>query len=130
MTDANAVLNTLTASNIFDLRGVVAVVTGGGTVSARLHVQRSDLTIRFVVHAFQGIGLMISSTLMANGATVYIIGPDQKQLDAIARTYNDAAQGHANRGKIVGLQGDVRPKVGLYTTYRLAHALTTFIRVG
>lgn len=130
MTDANAVLNTLTASNIFDLRGVVAVVTGGGTVSARLHVQRSDLTIRFVVHAFQGIGLMISSTLMANGATVYIIGPDQKQLDAIARTYNDAAQGHANRGKIVGLQGDVRSKVGLYTTYRLAHALIIFIRVG
>lgn len=47
MTDANAVLNTLTASNIFDLRGVVAVVTGGGTVSARLYIQRIDLTIRF-----------------------------------------------------------------------------------
>ena len=33
MADASAILNTLTASNIFDLRGVVAVVTGGGTVS-------------------------------------------------------------------------------------------------
>lgn len=28
-------LNELSASNIFDLRGVVAVVTGGGTVSTR-----------------------------------------------------------------------------------------------
>lgn len=27
-----AILDRLTASNIFDLRGVVAVVTGGGTV--------------------------------------------------------------------------------------------------
>lgn len=30
---ADAILERLTASNIFDLRGVVAVVTGGGTVS-------------------------------------------------------------------------------------------------
>lgn len=29
----------------------------------------------------QGIGLMISSTLIANGATVYIIGPKQADLD-------------------------------------------------
>ena len=30
----------------------------------------------------QGIGLMmISSTLLANGATVYIIGPEQEALD-------------------------------------------------
>lgn len=29
---ADVVLNNLSASNIFDLRGVIAVVTGGGTV--------------------------------------------------------------------------------------------------
>ena len=29
----------------------------------------------------QGIGLMIASTLVANGATVYIIGPKQADLD-------------------------------------------------
>ena len=54
---------------------------------------------------------MISSTLMANGATVYIVGPEQKQLDAIAETYNDAAQGNPGRGKLIGLEGDVRLKV-------------------
>lgn len=32
MADATTILNTLTASNIFDLKDVVAVVTGGGTV--------------------------------------------------------------------------------------------------
>jgi len=84
--NASTVLDKLTASNIFDLRGVVAVVTGGGT----------------------GIGLMISTTLLANGATVYIVGPEQEKLDSITRTYNEAA---ANRGgKFIGLQGDVRLK--------------------
>lgn len=32
LTMANVALNNLSASNIFDLRGVIAVVTGGGTV--------------------------------------------------------------------------------------------------
>lgn len=30
---------------------------------------------------YQGIGLMISSTLIANGAKVYIVGPEQHALD-------------------------------------------------
>jgi len=47
------------AANAFDLTDVIAVVTGGGT----------------------GIGLMISTTLMANGAKVYIVGPKQDELD-------------------------------------------------
>ncbi|THH11656.1 hypothetical protein EW145_g498 [Phellinidium pouzarii] len=84
----DAILSRLTASNIFDLRGVVAVVTGGGT----------------------GIGLMISTSLMANGATVYAIGPDQAKLDAIAKTYNDAAQGKEGKGKLIGIQGDISSK--------------------
>ncbi|EJC98020.1 NAD-binding protein [Fomitiporia mediterranea MF3/22] len=88
MSTPNAILDKLTASNIFDLRGVVAVITGGGT----------------------GIGLMISTTLMANGATVYIIGPKQEQLDAISKVYNDTVQGQSGRGKLVGLQGDIRLK--------------------
>ena len=32
---ADAVLHDLTSTNLFDLSGVVAVVTGGGTVSSR-----------------------------------------------------------------------------------------------
>jgi NAD(P)-dependent dehydrogenase (short-subunit alcohol dehydrogenase family) len=34
----------------------------------------------------KGIGLMISSALVANGATVYIIGPKQDDLDKYATT--------------------------------------------
>lgn len=67
---------------------------------------------------------MISTTLMANGATVYIVGPDQKQLDAIAKTYNDTAQGQPARGKLVGLQGDVRSKVGSHAHTQSGFNLT------
>ncbi|KZT69100.1 NAD(P)-binding protein [Daedalea quercina L-15889] len=85
---ADAVLDRLSAANIFDLRGVVAVVTGGGT----------------------GIGLMISSTLMANGATVYIIGPKQADLDRVARIYSEAAEKTGRPGRMYGLAGDIRSK--------------------
>ncbi|KAJ7649094.1 NAD(P)-binding protein [Mycena polygramma] len=82
---ADTLLESLTASNIFDLRGVVAVVTGGGT----------------------GIGMMISSTLVANGATVYIIGPGQQDLDRVCATYNAAAESSPNRGRMYGIEGDI-----------------------
>ncbi|KAA1476684.1 NAD(P)-binding protein [Dentipellis sp. KUC8613] len=85
---ADAILDRLTANNVFDLRGVVAVVTGGGT----------------------GIGLMISTTLVANGALVYIIGPKQEDLDKIAKVYNDAAAQKNISGKLIGIEGDVRWK--------------------
>ncbi|KAF7341124.1 NAD(P)-binding protein [Mycena venus] len=85
---ADTILESLTARNIFDLRGVVAVVTGGGT----------------------GIGMMISSTLVANGATVYIIGPSQADLDKVCATYNAAAENVPTRGRMYGLEGDVRLK--------------------
>ncbi|KZT07048.1 NAD-P-binding protein [Laetiporus sulphureus 93-53] len=80
---AEAVLEQLSASAIFDLRGVVAVVTGG---------------------------LMISSTLMANGATVYIIGPKQADLDKIANVYNEGAKKTNRPGRIYGIEGDIRRK--------------------
>jgi len=85
---ADSVLNHLSASNIFDLKGVVAVITGGGT----------------------GIGLMIATTLIANGATVYIIGPKQAEMDKIAKTYNDASENLPGKGKIYAIEGDVRHK--------------------
>ncbi|OBZ74873.1 Tropinone reductase 1 [Grifola frondosa] len=85
---ADAVLDRLTASNMFDLRGVVAVVTGGGT----------------------GIGLMITTTLVANGATVYIIGPKQVDLDRIANVYNEAAEQTKRPGRMYGIEGDIRLK--------------------
>ncbi|KAH9924073.1 NAD-P-binding protein [Fomitopsis serialis] len=86
---ADAVLNQLSAANAFDLRGVVAVVTGGGS----------------------GIGLMISSTLLANGATVYIIGPKQADLDRTVAVYNEAAERTGRSGRMYGLEGDIRSKL-------------------
>ncbi|KAJ6563575.1 hypothetical protein DFH09DRAFT_477668 [Mycena vulgaris] len=85
---ADTILESLTASTLFDLRGVVAVVTGGGT----------------------GIGMMIASTLVANGATVYIIGPAQEDLDKVSATYNAASEKVPTRGRMYGLEGDVRLK--------------------
>ncbi|KAJ7480685.1 hypothetical protein FB451DRAFT_1238209 [Mycena latifolia] len=85
---ADTILDSLTASTLFDLRGVVAVVTGGGT----------------------GIGMMISSTLVANGATVYIIGPGQEDLDKVCASYNAASEKVAAHGRMYGLQGDIRLK--------------------
>ncbi|KAI0692879.1 NAD-P-binding protein [Cytidiella melzeri] len=85
---ADALLNEVHVTNMFDLRGVVAVVTGGGT----------------------GIGLMISTTLMSNGATVYIIGPKQAELDRMAKIYNDAAVKTGKEGRLYGLEGDIRKK--------------------
>ncbi|KAJ6607201.1 hypothetical protein B0H10DRAFT_2014922 [Mycena sp. CBHHK59/15] len=85
---ADMILESLSASNIFDLRGVVAVVTGGGT----------------------GIGLMIASTLVANGATVYIIGPGQETLDKLCARYNAAAEKTTTGGRMYGVEGDVSSK--------------------
>ncbi|KAI3615338.1 short-chain dehydrogenase [Moniliophthora roreri] len=76
------------ANRLFDLRGVVAVVSGGAS----------------------GIGLMISSTLIANGAKVYIVGPKQADLDRIARLYNAEAEKIPGGGKIIGIEGDISVK--------------------
>ncbi|KAF8638196.1 hypothetical protein AX16_010542 [Volvariella volvacea WC 439] len=87
---AEHALEELKATNIFDLRGVVAVVTGGGT----------------------GIGLMISTALMTNGAKVYIVGPNQADLDSVANAYNEAASKKPGDtgGRLYGIQGDIRHK--------------------
>ena len=56
----------LKVGKLFDVSKFVAVVTGGGT----------------------GIGLMITQALVANGATVYIIGRRQDALDSVINQYN------------------------------------------
>lgn len=53
---------------------------------------------------------MITTTLVANGATVYIIGPKQADLDRMAKIYNDASR-QTGKGMIYGIEGDVRHKV-------------------
>ena len=72
----------LKASKLFDVSGLKAVVTGGGT----------------------GIGLMITQALMSNGATVYITGRRKEALDAVVEEYSTGP------GKIVALPGDISQK--------------------
>jgi NADPH:quinone reductase-like Zn-dependent oxidoreductase len=56
----------LKASKLFDVHNYCAVVTGGGT----------------------GIGLMITQTLVANGARVYITGRRKEALDIVVDKYS------------------------------------------
>ncbi|KAK0448926.1 uncharacterized protein EV420DRAFT_1566211 [Desarmillaria tabescens] len=53
---------------------------------------------------------MISSTLVANGATVYIIGPSQADLDQTCDKFNTAAANIPGAGTMHGIEGDVRLK--------------------
>lgn len=71
----------LKAPNLFNVDGFVAVVTGGGT----------------------GIGLMITQALVANGATVYILGRRKEALEA-------AAKHHGQGGHIIPVECDVTSK--------------------
>ena len=72
----------LHSSKLFDVSGLKAVVTGGGT----------------------GIGLMITQALQTNGATVYITGRRQEALDAVVKEYSTGP------GKIIALPGDITKK--------------------
>jgi NAD(P)-dependent dehydrogenase (short-subunit alcohol dehydrogenase family) len=58
-------------SNLFDLTGRVAVVTGGGT----------------------GIGLMIAHGLAAAGAKVYITSRRLNVLEKVAKEWNEGQKG-------------------------------------
>ncbi|KAL2070034.1 hypothetical protein VTL71DRAFT_14714 [Oculimacula yallundae] len=76
-------MSSLDAASLFSVKGLVAVITGGGS----------------------GIGLMMAKALEANGATVYIIG---RRLESLERA---ASQG--KHGNIIPLQGDVTKKEDL-----------------
>jgi NAD(P)-dependent dehydrogenase (short-subunit alcohol dehydrogenase family) len=70
-------------SNLFDVKGKVALVTGGGS----------------------GIGLMITQALAVNGAKVYITGRTQEKLDRVVESH-----GKDITGEIVALTADVSDK--------------------
>ncbi|KAH7355985.1 hypothetical protein BKA66DRAFT_474285 [Pyrenochaeta sp. MPI-SDFR-AT-0127] len=73
----------LDPNSLFNVKGLVAVVTGGGT----------------------GIGLMIAQALEANGAIVYILGRRQEVLEKAANT--------AKHGNIHPIKADVTSKTDL-----------------
>ncbi|KAF9221535.1 NAD(P)-binding protein [Gyrodon lividus] len=83
---------------LFGVEGQVAVVTGGGT----------------------GIGLMISTALENNGATVYIIG---RRLDVLEK----AALEHNRYGRIIPLQGDITSRDSLLSVVQTIKAQHGYI---
>ncbi|KAJ0295502.1 hypothetical protein COL516b_012507 [Colletotrichum fioriniae] len=85
----------LNAADLFGVKGLIAVVTGGGTV-ATLNI-RSKFEL--------GIGLMIAQGLEANGAIVYIIGRRKEALEQAAKT--------AKNSNIRTIQGDITSKIDL-----------------
>ena len=54
---------------------------------------------------------MMSTTLIANNAKVYIIGPKQEDLDTICKIYNDRLEQAGKSGRMYGIEGDIRKKV-------------------
>ncbi|KAF2739626.1 NAD(P)-binding protein [Polyplosphaeria fusca] len=89
----------LDPAHLFSVKGLVVVITGGGT----------------------GIGLMMAQALEANGATVYIIGRRSQVLEAAASTSK-----HSN---IIPLQGDVTSKDDLSRIAQTIQQRTGYINV-
>ncbi|KAI9663631.1 MAG: hypothetical protein M1821_007121 [Bathelium mastoideum] len=69
--------------NLFNVKGKVALVTGGGS----------------------GIGLMATQALAVNGAKVYIVGRTEEKLERVAETY-----GKNIAGEIIPLSADITSK--------------------
>ncbi|CEL00647.1 Putative Short chain dehydrogenase/reductase family (AFU_orthologue; AFUA_7G04540) [Aspergillus calidoustus] len=69
--------------NLFNVKGKVALVTGGGS----------------------GIGLMATQALAKNGAKVYITGRTQDKLDRVAKLYSKNIE-----GQIIPLAADITQK--------------------
>ncbi|OJA17167.1 hypothetical protein AZE42_00247 [Rhizopogon vesiculosus] len=81
--------NAFTLKKLYDLTGLIALVTGGGT----------------------GIGLMIARGLAANGAKVYITGRRKEVLDKVVVEWN-ATKGD-DMGVMVAQEMDVTKKDGI-----------------
>lgn len=67
---SNPQVANLEAPKLFEVKGLVAVVSGGGT----------------------GIGLMAAQTLAANGARVYVVGRREELLHVVAQKYSGNGQ--------------------------------------
>ncbi|KAF2104378.1 dehydrogenase with different specificitie [Rhizodiscina lignyota] len=73
-------------NQVFNIKGKVALVTGGGS----------------------GIGLMCTQALAVNGAKVYIVGRTDEKLERVVETHGKDIQ-----GEIVPITGDVTDQKGV-----------------
>merc|ERR1712230_63241 len=78
-TSTMAKTENLRADRLFDVKGHVCVVTGGGT----------------------GIGLMATQALAANGAKVYITGRRKEVLENAAKTHTPKSSDKTLNGEII-----------------------------
>lgn len=76
----------LELNEVFNLKGKVALVSGGGS----------------------GIGLMITQALAVNGVKVYIVGRTEEKLDTVVE-----AHGKNIAGEIIAIAGNVATKDGV-----------------
>ena len=93
-------MSSLEAANLFNVRGLVAVITGGGS----------------------GVGLMMTKALALNGAhRVYIIGRRKEVLDAATK--------ESPHGNIIPVVGDVTSKDDLQSIVSLIEQEVGYINV-
>ncbi|CAG9950268.1 unnamed protein product [Clonostachys rosea f. rosea IK726] len=90
----------LAAADLFNVNGLVAVVTGGAT----------------------GIGRMMVKALEQNGAKVYVVGIDKDAVENMAKE-------EAKHGNIIPLQGDVTSKQDLERIAALITKETGYINL-
>ncbi|CAJ2503627.1 Uu.00g110210.m01.CDS01 [Anthostomella pinea] len=79
---SNSANAAMTRAKLFDLKGRVALVTGGGS----------------------GIGLMATQALVSNGAKVYITGRTKEKLEKVAKQYSEGKE------SIIPIECDVSDK--------------------
>lgn len=100
-------MHPLSGQAIFNLKGWVAVVTGGGT----------------------GIGLITAQALAANGAKVYITGRREEVLKASAEAHGTDEALHHSGGAIVPLQMDVTSKESIEKAVGVISAQDKYVNV-
>ena len=90
----------LEISNLFNVKGRVALVTGGG------------MSTTTAVNKFpnpcpvgSGIGLMATQALATNGAKVYIVGRTEEKLETVVKTH-----GQNITGEIIPITADITSK--------------------
>lgn len=98
----------LTLDEVFNVKGKVALVTGGGS-GIGLMVQNLTSHGCYGCHIKADVCLsQITQALAVNGAKVYIVGRTQEKLDTVVK-----AHGQNIAGEIIPIVGDVSKKEGV-----------------